>query len=365
MTVEHGMDTARARSIAGQLRKHGSALDTLGAQGSAMMQLLDDVWNGPDGEHFAREWQSARPQIDHAGRAVADLGQELVRQADEQDLASEASGLGPGFPTPPVLPLPPIPKLPSLPDVFGAIQDILGSVWDFLRGFAYSIPVFISDVLGLLDEWTTILKNSKWLKWLSLPLKILGKVTPFISAVVGLWDLGESIYRFFTEGFSKDSVLQFFQGLTGTIGPGLGIAALFATGTIFGAPAGLVLGIGAAIFGGISIAIGIYREFDEEIDAAAKWAWDHGLIGGPLLNPNAPGPGFPLPLPQFPPPTVPVPEWPTGPGAPTPTIPWPQPPSLPGIPTPTFPKVPSLPALPDLPTLPKPTFPGVPVPRLW
>lgn len=365
MSVAEGMETGRARSIADQLRSQGSVIGDVAARGSAMMSVLEDVWQGPDVEQFAREWGSARPQLDRAEQLVRDMGEELARQAEDQDRASEGSGIGPGSPQLPKLPglpdfpgLPGLPKLPSFPDIFGVIGDLLKGAWDFLRSSAYSIPALLADALAWADEAFQVLKNLKWLKWLSLPLKLLGRVTPFIGAVLGLWDMGEAIYRWFTEGFSKDSVLQFFQGLTGTIAGGLGIAAIFATGTILGAPAGLVLGALALVFGGISIGIGIYREFDDEIDAAAKWAWDNGLIGGPL-NPNSPLPGFPLPLPQFPPPTIPGPGLPDWPGAPTPTVPQLPIPNLPGIPTPTFPSLPSLPGLP------KPSFPGIPMPRLW
>lgn len=364
MTVEQGMDTARARGIADQLGTQGSALDAIGAQGSAMMQLLNDVWSGPDTEQFAREWQSARPRIDRAGQALTDMGRELRRQADQQDVASEGAGLGPGGPTPPGLPLPPIPplpipRLPSLPDIFAKVNEIIADIVGFVRSWI-AVPMWVSDLFTWLDEAFKIFRNSPLTR---LIFKGLGRVTPFLSAVLGLWDIGESIYRFFTEGFTKDSVLQFFQGLTGTIGAGLGIAALFAGGTIIGLPAAAVLGAGALIFGAISIGIGIYREFDDEIDQFVRdneeiirWALRPGPIGTP---------GFPLPMPQFPPPTVPVPELPDWPGAPNPTIPVPELPSLPGIPTPTFPGVPSLPGMPSIPTLPKPALPGLPIPKLW
>lgn len=371
MSVAEGMDTGRARSVAGALRSQSSVLGDIAARGSAMMNVLEDVWQGPDVEQFAREWGSARPQLDRAEQLVRDMGEELTRQAEDQDRASDGEGFGPGEPRIPPIPklpdlpqLPKLPRLPSFPDIFGVIGDLLKGAWDFLRSFAYSIPALLADALAWADEAFQVLKNLKWLKWLSLPLKLLGRATPFIGAVLGQWDMLVAIHRWFSEGFSKDSVLQYFQGVTGTIAGGLGIAAIFATGTILGVPAGVALGVLALVFGGISIGIGIYREFDDEIDAAAKWAWDNGLIGGPL-NPNSPLPGWPLPLPQFPPPTIPVPRLPDWPGAPTPTIPPLPIPSLPGIPTPTFPSLPGIPTLPGVPSLPKPSFPGIPMPRLW
>ena len=228
MSVAEGMDTGRARSVAGTLRSQSSVLGDIAARGSSMMGLLEDVWQGQDVEQFAREWSSARPQLDRAEQLVRDMGEELTRQADDQDRASDGEGFGPGEPRIPTIPklpdlpqLPKLPRLPSFPDIFGAIGDFLKGAWDFLRSFAYSIPAFFSDLLGWADEAFNALKNLKWLKWLSLPLKLLGKVTPFVGAILGLWDMGESIYRWFTEGFSKDSVLQFFQGLTGTIAGGL------------------------------------------------------------------------------------------------------------------------------------------------
>lgn len=363
MTVQQGMDTARARQIADGLRVQGNALSALGPQGSAMMQVLDQVWNGPDTEHFAREWNSARPQIDQAGTSLTDMANELARQAEEQDLASEGSGFGPGLP-PPVPPLPPLPPLPPPPPgFFEKIGELLSDAWGWVKdGWDwirenFPIPAWFADLIAIVDEIKDIFRKAPFLKHV---FKIFGKITPFVGLAIGLWDMGEAIFRFFDEGFTKDSVLQFFEGLTGAIAGGLGIAAIFATGTIVGAPAGVVLGALALVFGGISIGIGIYRDYDEEIDAFVQEAW-------PYIEPHLPG--MPLPLPQFPPPTIPVPEMPEGPGMPNP-YPAPTIPDWPGMPTPTvpdlgWPQVPSLPSLPELPGLPKPTLPSLPLPGLW
>lgn len=371
MTVEQGMDTDRARSVSDGLTAQGHALDTLAVQGSAMMQVLEGAWGGPDSEHFSTQWSAARPAIDRAAQSVTDMGRELLRQAEQQDLASARSEFGPtpppmpkdGEPVPlpdvPTGPFPPFPPLPPMPDIFDTIKEIVGGVIDTLRSWWFGAGAWFAGLLSDIDDALKFLARSPIVR---LIFKGLGRVTPILGLVLGLWDLGQSIYRFFTEGFTKDSVLQFFQGLTGTAAAVLGIAALFASGTIIGLPAAPVLLVLAGVLGAISIGIGIYRAFDDEIDAAVKglapyvWPIIKPYVFGdrelpiptepaPYPGPRMPeGPGMPAPYPgpQMPegpgmPAPYPGPELPKGPGMPTPNggggrSPWPGMPSLPSIP---------------------------------
>lgn len=359
MTVEQGMDTGRGREIAAQLRLQSGVVSDISTQGTAMMQLLEEVWSGPDAQEYGNRWTSARPQLDRVGQMLDDMGAELMRQAEDQDRASTQAGGGPdGGPRGPQLPtLPPMPSLPSLPDIFDGVFELGKGLLEGLLGglrslYSTAAQLFVSG-LDFLRDTTKFLSKFRGLGAL---LKGLGKGLPFLGSFLSGLDIGEALHRLTRDGGWKDpdAWLQLAQGGTGAIAGVLGAAALVASGTIVGLPAGAVLGGAALVFGGVSLGIGIYREFDSEINSAVKWAWDKGILGGPF-NPNFPR----LPLPSFPPS---LPGWPGLPKPHLPNLPFP---GLPGIPSlPGIPKLPSLPSIPKLPSLPKPSLPDINIPGL-
>ena len=301
MTVTDGMDTARARTIADHLKNEGAALAGVGMQGGVLMKTLKDVWSGPDVEDFAREWEAARPAIARSSNHLTDAGHELTRQADEQDRTSDADGApGPaeggsrrGHPF-----VTGAPQLPPLIPGFrssdpGRVWDTVKDVWDTVTS-----PVF-GFVQTVVDEAISKLEDIKKFTWVGKAAKIWGVVGGVASYAFGLWDMGQAVVRFFTEGPSVDGFLQLAEGFFGWVSGGLGIAAIFATGTIFGAPAGLVLGGLALLAGLISLGIGTIREYGpwfmdviEEDPAWAAKVSQHGGLhhGWELPERNAPIP---------------------------------------------------------------------------
>lgn len=299
MTVSEGMDTTRARGVADQLRTQGDALDAIGAQGTAMMQVLEEAWSGPDTERFTGDWESARPQIGRAGQAVTNLGQELVRQADEQDATSDASGSGAAQPSgsghpggyPARLP---IPAMPTINNPLQPVVDVIIKMWQAIRKWI-GIPSWLSDALTWADHTFGILVKSPVAR---IIFKVAGKFTPALAAVIGLWDLTEAMIRtFVTEGPSWDAVMQFIQGTSEVFSGVLGIAALAATGSIAGIPLGVVLGALSLLFGAHALAIdGTRAAYKKDPNAPLP----RTISGLPPDLVGPPGSGSPISFPPFP-----------------------------------------------------------------
>ncbi|WP_191564988.1 WXG100 family type VII secretion target [Janibacter melonis] len=153
MTVTEGMDVERVRSIATQLMDLGSRVEDVRQEGQTRVDVLDDVWAGPDLEHFQRSWRATVPRLTHAGQAMRDYGQRLDDQAEDQDDASASiGGRAPGAPTPPVpLPLPPLP-----PGRTGQGQSLLDRIWDALDRVTQPVRDLVT---GVLDGITGVFNN--------------------------------------------------------------------------------------------------------------------------------------------------------------------------------------------------------------
>ncbi|MEK4241305.1 hypothetical protein NYE39_04765 [Janibacter sp. FSL W8-0316] len=307
MTVTDGMDTARARVVATQLKHQGAVLAGIGTQGSALADVLKDVWGGPDAEKFAREWQAARPALNRSSRDLDEVANELTRQADEQDGASEGGpgrgaaagdGGGPGRApwhggrTPELdgRPGPTDPfahPLGAAPAAWEAITDTLKDVWEIYTSPFFGLAQMVVDeVVGYVVD--KLEKLDGRFKILGKLAKIAGVAGGYLSMIFGQVDMVQAVWRLFTEGPSVDGVLQFFEGLTGWLSGGLAIAAVFAGGTILGAPAGIVLGGAAAILAVISLGIGVVREygpwFIDVVEGDPAWAAEVGFGGGGMRH---------------------------------------------------------------------------------
>ena len=70
MTVTDGMDVERVRSIAQQLLSQSTKIDDVRSSGEGQIGVLEGAWSGPDLEKFEDGWDSAMPQLDHAGQAL-------------------------------------------------------------------------------------------------------------------------------------------------------------------------------------------------------------------------------------------------------------------------------------------------------
>lgn len=281
MTVTEGMDTARARVVAGLLKNQGALLAGLGARGTVLTEVLQDVWGGPDAERFAREWQGARPMMARSSQELTAFADELTREADEQDRTSgadhaggapgEGAGAGSGrlphvggrVPDlgKPVIPVVPLADPREAGATWRTITEALGDLWDF-----YTDPLFglvEGVVTGVVDvvDWVVEKLDLEKFKLLGKVGKVLGVLGGVASIAFGHVDMAEAVWRFITEGPSWDAALQFIEGWTGYASGALGIVALVAAGTVAGLPAALVVGAGAVVLGGISITIGLVREY--------------------------------------------------------------------------------------------------------
>ncbi|WP_252976151.1 hypothetical protein, partial [Janibacter melonis] len=100
MSVQQGMDTARIREIAEQLRSQREKIEGVRQSGSTSAKVLRDSWAGADLSGFTERWDGpvVKQLMDAATQigAAADL---MVQQATDQDDTSSlggGSGSGPG-----------------------------------------------------------------------------------------------------------------------------------------------------------------------------------------------------------------------------------------------------------------------------
>lgn len=312
MTVTDGMDTARARVVAGQLKQQGIALADLGARGGAMADTLFALWSGSDADEFSREWRSAQPFIARSSSDLISIADELTGQADEQDDASEGAGgvRGAGHGAAGVrTELPPhgletgAPVLPPMVPGMRAkdpekMWTELKDVWDaWTNPIVQVLKTAYDETLGkVLDKATEL--GGKF-KVLGTVGKVLGVVGGLFSVGFGFVGMVSAVRRLFTEGLSVDVGLQFVEGWLGWAAGGLAIAAAFASGTVVGLPVAGVLGGAALLCGLASIAVGEAREywpwFRQTVEEDPAWAArvsQHGGLhhGWELPERNAPVP---------------------------------------------------------------------------
>lgn len=99
MTLTDGMDVARVRQAAAQLRAAAQRLDEVCRSGRAGLATLDEAWRGPDLASFGDRWSAAERVVHAAAEGMRGYAEELERQADAQDSASGSpGGRGPGGP---------------------------------------------------------------------------------------------------------------------------------------------------------------------------------------------------------------------------------------------------------------------------
>lgn len=249
MTVTDGMDVERVRSIAQQLLSQSTKIDDVRASGEGQIGVLEGAWSGPDLEKFEDGWDRAMPQLDHAGQALRDFGRELVRQANDQDKASDGVGGRTGGP---VVPPGKSGEGQSLLDrIIKGIGDGLSKVWQGVKGVVdwikdniwkpLGIPLILKDIWGSLREISAKFKQvtddllrqaGKWfdetfpklLKWgeklapvgkfVGKMGKIFGKAIPGLGVGFWAWDMKDLVHDWWSGEINPADLWN--KGILGT-----------------------------------------------------------------------------------------------------------------------------------------------------
>lgn len=143
-----GADPAQLRRLGAQMGSSGrTLLAQLGTLGAGVAQA---PWPGPDAERFRHDWQSSHSRaLRYAAAFLAAAGEELVRNAAEQEQASQARGAGTsghGHPGAPATPQP--------ADLEGKTPAQIRSWWDGLAAeqrtaFIAEHPVLAGNTNGI------------------------------------------------------------------------------------------------------------------------------------------------------------------------------------------------------------------------
>lgn len=92
-TVSHGADAERLRGVGQELVRSSQALADVATSGRTMAQVLAEEWSGPDLEYFVGQgWPGAEKVVHDSSELVRAMGDEAVREAEQQDVASTGAG---------------------------------------------------------------------------------------------------------------------------------------------------------------------------------------------------------------------------------------------------------------------------------
>lgn len=94
MSLTHGNDPERLRSISDALQQQGRTLGDLGRTGTMMLSVLEDAWAGPDLEGYQQSWSVAAQLTDSAAGLLEAFARLAREQADEQVRSSGVGGSG-------------------------------------------------------------------------------------------------------------------------------------------------------------------------------------------------------------------------------------------------------------------------------
>lgn len=92
--ISHGADVEQLDDIAVALRRRAEEVAAAGDRGSALLERLRALWDGPDFERFAKEWRAAHRRIDDAEAALRGYSRALVAEAESQRSTSGRPGAG-------------------------------------------------------------------------------------------------------------------------------------------------------------------------------------------------------------------------------------------------------------------------------
>lgn len=265
-----GADIAQLRTLSKSLGQSGNRLKTVESTVNSLVQSA--AWKGSDGEKFRSEWSSSlRPMLNSAAATLQSQSQVLLTQANEQDKASGAGGTAPepGTAQPTTGTGPAAgrnwgdaftdPDYEHAPSGVEWLLELGGRDGSGSSALANGLK-FVADKFNWnIDLAQVEAGTSKFFDFMKGANRLLG----VLGGAIGVLDVVSGI-----DG--KDP----FRIADGVIGGGLSIAAILATGTIVGAPAGVVLGAAALAWGVLGMMSGNVP--------VTKRIWDFGagVVGG-------------------------------------------------------------------------------------
>lgn len=233
----YGADTAQLRGLSTSMTLAGNSLrlrrDYLGAR----IASIDSIWQGPDADEFKEKWRRLDSTFETAQEKVTRAGQELDRQAEEQDEASDRSLLDKI-----------VAALPLVKDLIKAGRSIskiitnpikmikefkhyknLKAYWDKRKLIAKTVPGMENATKNL---WKAILnqRSGAGTGWAKLGEKLggqLGKLAEnipgasWLSKHGGKW-LGSKV-DVLAKGMGNNSLLKFGSKHLGKVLPALDI----------------------------------------------------------------------------------------------------------------------------------------------
>jgi uncharacterized protein YukE len=267
----YGADIEQLRALSQSLGRSGTRLKSVESTVNSLVQ--SSAWKGTDGDRFRSEWSSSlRPMLSHTSEALQDQSRSLLKHADEQEQASGAgpssvpagsgggsgsansSNPGPGWGD--------AFTDPNYQHASSGIEWLLEKMGvgdgSAASGIASAL-MFVADKFNWNLELAQVQAGvSKFFDF----MKGAGKVLGVLGGAIGVLDVLSGI-----DG--KDP----FRIADGLIGGGLSVAALVATGTIVGAPAGIVLG-------GLALGWGLLGMMSGDVPVTKRiWDFGAGVVG--------------------------------------------------------------------------------------
>ncbi|WP_157074870.1 PGAP1-like alpha/beta domain-containing protein [Janibacter limosus] len=92
MSLSEGMDLARVREVAGQIRTSAQTAGDVRQQGDGQLAILREAWSGTDLEQFDKGWTSQSPALERMAEALRRAADDLLGQAEQQESASGGAG---------------------------------------------------------------------------------------------------------------------------------------------------------------------------------------------------------------------------------------------------------------------------------
>ncbi|APX03183.1 hypothetical protein [Arthrobacter sp. QXT-31] len=266
----YGADIEQLRALSKSMGQSRQRLQNVESAVNSLVQSA--AWKGADGDKFRNAWTSSlRPMLSKATESLEHQSKSLLTQAAEQEKASSDGGVNTSSTTG-ISVQASTRKSRNWGDAFTDpnYEHAPSGVEWLLEKFGAEDGNAASDIASAIQfvadkfSWTTDLGQiekgvSKFFDF----MRPVGKVLGVLGTAVGALDILSGV-----EG--KDP----FRIADGFIGAGLSVAAIAATGTIFGAPAGIVLG-------GVALGWGLLGMMSGDVPVTKRiWDFGAGVVGG-------------------------------------------------------------------------------------